>query len=211
MKMILNVTNWKSRFWSNKPTKDGIVGPATWGALNAGTFTPDPNNSYKHFEANREELQRFLDAASYELSKGFKENIPYGSNEGDNITPYGKWYGEGCFNEDGIEGKGAWCAAFVSYCANQAGILNRIIPKFCSVPRGVLWYYNNGRLRYRQRYTPKAGDIFFKFNGSVYSHTGIVVHCSNGYVTTIEGNVKDCVTTRTIPLTSDEVAAFGVN
>lgn len=192
-------------------SQDGIVGPATWEALISGSFVKDSNNSYKHFTANRAELQRFIDAASKELATGFEEEYDPKACEGNNITKYGLWYDDGCFEDDGIHGKGAWCAAFVSYCANEAGILNKIIPKFCSVPRGVNWYYNHGRLAFRQNYTPKPGDIFFKFNGKRYSHTGIVVECSNGYVTTIEGNSGDKIASNRIPLTSNDVAAFGIN
>ena len=54
-------------------SQDGIVGPNTWEALISGSFVKDSNNSYKHFTANRAELQRFIDAASKELATGFEE------------------------------------------------------------------------------------------------------------------------------------------
>lgn len=60
----------------------------------------------------------------------------------DNITKYGEWYG--------MNGK-PWCAMFVSWCANQAGLLassensNGIIPKYASVYLGMEWYKDKNR------------------------------------------------------------------
>ena len=36
----------------------------------------------------------------------------------------------------------AWCATFVSWCANQAGISTEIIPKHCSCNTGMNWFKN---------------------------------------------------------------------
>src|SRR3712207_8950822 len=38
-------------------------------------------------------------------------------------SKYGAWYG--------LDGN-SWCAMFVSWCANEAGILNRTVPKYAS-------------------------------------------------------------------------------
>lgn len=57
---------------------------------------------------------------------GYKE----GKN---NDTKYGNWYG--LKNQP-------WCAMFVSWCANQAGIPANIIPKFASCTQGFKLFGN---------------------------------------------------------------------
>ena len=73
-----------------------------------------------------------------------------------NYTKYGKWYGIN---------PGAWCAMFVSWCANQAGISTSVIPKHASCDVGMTWFKNNGRWQYSRAfggsYTPKRGDIIY--------------------------------------------------
>ncbi len=94
-------------------------------------------------------------------------------------SKYGEWYGIP---------NGAWCAMFVSWCANKAGISTGIVPKFASVGVGVDWFKNKGQWKARGSYTPKKGDIIF-FGTS--SHVGLVEKVSGNTVYTIEGNVHD--------------------
>lgn len=55
-----------------------------------------------------------------------------------------------------------WCAMFVSYIANEAGILGNVVPKYASVEAGRQWYIKQGRYSKRSSgYTPKAGDVIF--------------------------------------------------
>ncbi len=114
-----------------------------------------------------------------------------GSN---NLQKYGQWYDN---NVDYIGvTRAAWCAAFVSWCANQAGIPSSIITYHAYCPYGVNWFRNQGRFQYSASrggsYVPKAGDIiyFAPSGSSVSSHIGIVRGCSGGYVYTTEGNTS---------------------
>lgn len=108
----------------------------------------------------------------------------------DNITKYGQWYG--------MNGQ-PWCAMFVSWCANQSGLLatsgnvNGIIPKYASVQLGMEWYVKEGRFGPKGEYAPKYGDILFLKTGA--SHTAIVVGYDeiNNKIYTIEGNYSDKV------------------
>ena len=96
---------------------------------------------------------------------------------------YGDWYGLPY---------SAWCAMFVSWAANKAGIPESTVPKFASCGAGVNWFKNAGRWHNRSGYTPAKGDIiFFTDNGYSPYHVGIVEYVSGDTVHTIEGNVHD--------------------
>lgn len=97
--------------------------------------------------------------------EGFRE----GSN---NYTKYGVWFGHPNM---------AWCAAFICWCADQAGIPTTIIKKngFASAKHfGLTSFTIDDRL-------PQSGDLFFKNDGN---HTGIVYYIEGDYFWTVEGN-----------------------
>lgn len=89
----------------------------------------------------------------------------------------------------------AWCAIFVSWCAEQAGIPRNVIPKYQGCTDGVSQFNKLGRWR-DASYTPQAGDIIFFDSPSNSGHTGIVVRCDGTTVYTIEGNTSDMVAER---------------
>lgn len=90
----------------------------------------------------------------------------------------------------------AWCAIFVSWCAEQAGIPKSVIPKYQGCTDGVSQFKSLGRWK-DASYTPQAGDIIFFDSPSNSGHTGIVVRCDGTTVYTIEGNTSDQVAERT--------------
>lgn len=128
--------------------------------------------------------------------------IPEIGNTGDK---YWKWYG---FNH-----RVEWCAVFVSYIANQNGILNTKVPKFVWVKVGVDYYKDKGLLKKPKEYTPKPADlIFFDWNNNgVIDHVGYVLNVSGDNVYTVEGNVdhKD-VRKKKYPLNSNYIYGYGV-
>ncbi len=108
-----------------------------------------------------------------------------GYSEGYNsYTKYGDWYG--LPNSD-------WCAMFVSWCANQAGVDNSVFPSFALCSAGCDWFIKQGRFHYSGGYTPQAGDlIFYASYGSIY-HVGLVTGSDGSNVYSIEGNYSDQV------------------
>ncbi len=93
-----------------------------------------------------------------------------------NYTKYGVWYGSSNM---------AWCGAFVSWCANQAGIPTSVLRKngFANLSRyGItdIFTYSSSR-------APRPGDLFVKSNGT---HVGIVYYVEGNYFYTIEGNTN---------------------
>lgn len=102
--------------------------------------------------------------------------------QGNNITPYGKF--------TGTDGQ-AWCAAFVSWCMNQAlggntNKLNTALRGGKSAAVSTLWdqFRNAGAMSS----TPQPGDIVIYKNNT--SHTGIVESVNGNNITTIEGNTS---------------------
>lgn len=105
-----------------------------------------------------------------------------------NYTEYGRWYGM----------QDMWCAMFVSWCANVAGVSTSIVPSHSYTPTGLTWFQDRGRAYSRSsvangKYTPQPGDIiYFKTNrnNNPTNHVGIVTKYSGGTVYTVEGNTS---------------------
>lgn len=98
---------------------------------------------------------------------------------------YWRWYG--------FESRVDWCAIFVSWCADQAGMLETdSMPKYAVCDDGIRWFIRNGKW-YSRKIEPKEGMIiFFDWDDDgVSEHTGIVEKCEDGLVYTIEGNSRD--------------------
>lgn len=101
-------------------------------------------------------------------------------------SKYGDWYGIPT---------GYWCAMFVSWCADQAGISSRVLPPFSSCTLGMRTFQSMGRWQNGPRlggtYTPKMGDLVFYDwygNDNLSNHVGIVLYCEDGWLYTVEGN-----------------------
>ena len=103
-------------------------------------------------------------------------------------TKYGAWYSKGAENV-------AWCAMFVSWCANQAEIPTSIIPKHSTCDTGMNWFKKKGLWQdssfYGGSYTPQRGDIVYFSKDHIpthSSHVGVVTGTSGKYLQVIEGN-----------------------
>ena len=117
-------------------------------------------------------LEDFLKEARNQI--GYKE-------EKNNKTKYGKWYGLD---------NNPWCAMFISWCANNVGIMGTKIPKYASCTTGFNWFKRKNLISS----TPTVGSIGFVMTSSTHSeHTFIVEKVSGDYVYTIEGNLNDKV------------------
>lgn len=107
---------------------------------------------------------------------------------GNNSTMYGKWYGLD---------KQPWCAIFVSWCFDQAGLGKNIVAQnkkgFASCDAGLKWFAKRNKL------VPvgqaQEGDIvFFQFDKDAEpDHVGIVSKNlkRKSILITIEGNTSD--------------------
>jgi cell wall-associated NlpC family hydrolase len=118
--------------------------------------------------------------------------------------PYWSWYG--------YSGRVEWCACFVSWCANECGLIEGgIVPKFSYCPTGVQWFKDVGLWQDRG-YAPAPGDIiFFDWgNDGESDHVGIVESCDGSTIHTIEGNSGDTCRRSSYSVNSSSVMGFGV-
>lgn len=122
---------------------------------------------------------------------------------------------------------GEWCAAFASYCLNQAGLSaeqygGKTVQTYCPT-----WVTDLGDM-FKKRssgYIGKSGDLIFldRFDhmgnygnpNGIADHVGIVISCDGTKVYTIEGNVVDLmgnvrtVSTRVYNITDDIILGYG--
>lgn len=115
-------------------------------------------------------------------------NCFLGYREGrNNDNIFGDWYG--------IPNQ-PWCAMFVSYCMNKAGVLPNVVQKFASCSSGWNWFRSKGQTRNRG-YIPQKGDIIFfdwePEKGDGIDHVGIVNNVNGEYIYALEGNHDDQV------------------
>ena len=113
---------------------------------------------------------------------------------------YTNWYG---MNDN-------WCAMFVSYVMNKAGVSTSVVPKTASVQTLYDFAKKNRRFKAKDSgYKPKGGDIMIqKSNGA--SHTGIVISSSGSSFKTIEGNSGNAVRECSYTLSSSALTGFFV-
>lgn len=106
----------------------------------------------------------------------------------------------------------AWCACFVSWCADQCGYLKAgVMPKYSNVHVGSKWFKDHNQWQKRS-YTPASGDIiFFDWDGNgSCDHVGIVEAVDKGYVCTIEGNSSNAVRRRKYKVGQSNIYGYGV-
>lgn len=129
---------------------------------------------------------------------GYRE----GSN---NETKFGAWYPMN-YNP--------WCAMFVSWCAEQAGIPTTVIPKHASCDIGMSWFKRNSQWQdsayFGGSYIPKAGDIIYFGVPHDSNHVGIVRYSAGGYVYTVEGNASDMVKNKSYALDNSNILGYGI-
>lgn len=120
--------------------------------------------------------------------------------------------GEKFWSWYGFSQREEWCACFVSWCADQCGLIESgAVPKFASCPAGVEWFRGNGKWK-ENGYSPAAGAIiFFDWDGDgVSDHVGIVEKCENGRVYTVEGNSNDRVQKSIYIVGSNLILGYGL-
>lgn len=110
-----------------------------------------------------------------------------------------------------------WCAAFVSTVSLQCGMRD-IMPTECGCPSMIRLYQELGRWVEDDAYTPSPADVIFYDwqdsgigdNVGQPDHVGIVVACTDGMMTIIEGNCDNAVKLRQIAVNARFIRGYGV-
>lgn len=109
-----------------------------------------------------------------------------------------------------------WCAAFVSTVSLQCG-LRDIMPTECGCPSMIRLYQEIGRWIEDDAYVPSPADVvFYDWQDTGYGdnvgqsdHVGIVVACTDGMMTIIEGNCDNAVKLRRIAVNDRFIRGYG--
>jgi len=167
-----------------------------------GDMQNSGSNSAQSSENN--DIKRMVDAALSQV--GYKEKNLDGTPGSGNRTQFGAWYG--------MDGQ-PWCAMFVSWAADQAGVLHNVVPKHASTARGVSAYQERGLYApANSGYHPREGDaIYFQSESGRIKHVGIVVAFdpSTQRIYTVEGNTDNAVRIRHYDLRDQRIHGYGRN
>ncbi len=120
--------------------------------------------------------------------------------------------GQKFWNWYGFDSHVEWCACFVSWCADQSGLIaSGNVPKFSLCSDGVTWFQGKNKWQ-SDGTTPSAGMIiFFDWNHDGTSdHVGIVEKYEGGRVYTIEGNSSDQVRQRNYAVDYSSIMGYGL-
>ena len=172
------------------------------------------------------EMRELLDVKNASLWAQLLKGVGSGSNELVNLalSQLGNKGGEKFWKWAGSKKRIAWCALFVSWCADKTGLRAAgKIPYFSFVGDGVHWFKTKGKWikgsdvnnsNYDKLVQPGM-IIFFDWeeNGKRDGHgdhVGIVTKISGGRIFTVEGNNDDAVRVSSYPANSKSILGFGI-
>ena len=172
------------------------------------------------------EMRELLDVKNASLWAQILKGIGSGSNELVNLalSQLGNKGGEKYWKWAGSSKRIAWCALFVSWCADKTGLrASGQIPYFSFVGDGVHWFKTKGKWisgsevnssNYNKLIRPGM-LIFFDWledgkRDGHGDHVGIVTKVANGHIYTVEGNKDDKVAEGSYPVGNKSILGFGV-
>ena len=152
--------------------------------LDAGTFEINGESASSGNGNGNDLVKVALEEVGYLEKKSNSQLDDKKANAGNNnYTKYGAWFG--------LNGgpSAPWCNIFVSWCADQLGLLDNVIPRSAGCSFTWQWFKSRGltHLVTDTSYTPKPGDLVLRGPGE---HIGIVEKFEDGVLYTIEGNTS---------------------
>ena len=180
-----------------------------------------------HFNSQQlAQLNELLDVKNYSLWAEILRGTGLGTNELVNLalSQLGNKGGEKFWRWAGANKRFAWCAIFVTWCADQTGLRAAgKIPYFSFVGDGVHWF------KQKDKWIPSSSVNSSNYDKVVYpgmliffdwvengvrdghgDHVGIVTKVENGRIYTVEGNKGDAVAEGSYPVGSKDILGFGV-
>ena len=125
-----------------------------------------------------------LSQVGYHEGSGSSDLSGSSSSSG-NYTEYGKWFGQ----------QSNWCAIFISWCANQAGVPTSVVKKN-AIASGSSCQFGEKKYSFGSR-SPQVGDIIYVQNDSDsdVDHVGLIYKVDDTYIYSVEGNFGNKVGT----------------
>lgn len=126
-------------------------------------------------------------------------------------SQFGNEGGQKFWSWYGFSSREEWCACFVSWCADQAGMIqNGTVPKFSLCTEGVNWFQTQGKWKSGGSVPTPGTIIFFDWDHDGASdHVGIVENCDGTTVHTVEGNSGDRVKQNSYSINSPSILGYG--
>jgi len=164
--------------------------------------------------------KELLNVAEAEIGYvGKKSNADLDSKTANVVGKYTKYAEDlyhagyyGGYNKNGF----AWCAVFVDWCFWMASDKNKdnamLVKPTGIYGAGVYFAYKELLDKGMITIYPQAGDqIFFKDSSGELAHTGLVksVNAEDQTLETIEGNWKNQVLSRKLPISDASIFAYG--
>ena len=120
--------------------------------------------------------------------------------------------GEKFWSWYGFTSREEWCVCFVSWCADQAGLIQSgAVPKFSICTDGKNWFQNQGKWQGAGSMPSPGAIVFFDWeHDGTCDHVGIVERCDGTTVYTIEGNSGDAVKERSYAISSNSIMGYGM-
>ena len=172
------------------------------------------------------EMRELLDIKNASLWAQILKGVGSGSNELVNLalSQLGNKGGEKYWRWAGSSKRIAWCALFVSWCADKTGLrASGQIPYFSFVGDGVHWFKTKDKWIKGSEVNSSNYDklirpgmlIFFDWleNGKRDGHgdhVGIVTKVANDQIYTVEGNKDDKVAEGSYTIGSKSILGFGI-
>ena len=102
-----------------------------------------------------------------------------------------------------------WCATFTSFIAHKCGLTQFEFPYECGVQEQVKIAVDR-KTFYSDRDMIKRNDlIIYDWDKNGWAdHVGIVMGVKDGYIQVIEGNIRDTVGYRNVPIKSTSIKGF---
>ena len=173
-------------------------------------------------DAQNAQLAELLDVRYASLWIQILRGVGLGSDELITLalSQIGNNGGEKFWRWAGLDSRCPWCALFVSWCADQTGLLaSGKIPYFSFVTDGVAWFQANDKwidgsgvdsTNYDQIVYPGMLIFFDWEQDGIPDHVGIVTNAANGYIYTIEGNNGDAVAEAFYMADNGSLFGFGI-
>ncbi len=141
--------------------------------------------AYKKLTQETDKAKKVIAVAKSQVGYHEKNSMSnlddFNANSGsNNYTKYAR--------DTGFGNASPWCAIFVIWCMEQAGVSTNSYGREAYVPNMRDWFAARGLFKLNGTYTPKPGDLVFFWGETTVKHVGIVVDVSGNRITTVEGN-----------------------